>query len=326
MVRQAAFQFKQDAKLTPSEAEGPEGKPTAGDRGTALEDRAARAARLLEILDLEKIEEDLYRGTNEVRSQRRLFGGQVLSQALRAASATVEGRHAHSVHGYFMRAGDAGRPVLYEVDRIRDGRSFTTRRVVAIQNGEAIFSMSVSFQIDESGFEHSASMPNVPPPEELEDDMVVVSGLAADQPNLSPMAGRPRPFETRSVFPLGSEAWMRNRFWNPIWIRFAGDTGDVDETFARCLLAYASDMGVVSTSALPHADSVPRDQIQMASLDHALWIHRSVPIGEWMLFHKHTSSAAGARGLAHAAFYERSGSLVASVTQEGLVRQISDRG
>lgn len=284
-------------------------------------ERLARADRLLDILELERIEENLYRGLNEARGQYRLFGGQVLAQALRAASKTVEERHAHSVHAYFMRAGDSSRPVLYEVDRIRDGRSFTTRRVVAIQDGKAIFSMSVSFQIDEPGFEHASSMPNVPPAQELEDDMVVVARLAERDPNLSPMAGRARPFETRSVFAFGSRAWRENRFWNPVWIRFARDLSDTDEDLRRCLLAYASDMGMVSTSLLPHAEAVPRDRVQMASLDHALWIHRSIPPNSWMLFHKHSSTAAGARGLVHAGFYDQAGSLLASVTQEGLMRE-----
>ena len=286
--------------------------------------RKERADRLLEILELEKIEENLYRGLNEVRGEFRLFGGQVLAQSLRAAAATVDGRLAHSVHGYFMRAGDASRPVLYEVDRIRDGRSFTTRRVVAIQDGHAIFSMSVSFQVDEQGFEHAASMPNVPPPEELRDDIEVVADLAATHPNLSPMAGRPRPFETRSVFPPGSPQWQENRLWNPLWIRFAQPLEGIDQVLSRCLLAYASDMGLVSTSLLPHADSMSRDRIQMASLDHALWIHRPVSLDDWLLFHKHTSSANGARGLVHAAFYDRRGTLLASVSQEGLVREKRD--
>jgi acyl-CoA thioesterase-2 len=293
----------------------------AGETKGIREARLARADRLLAILELERIEDDLYRGTNEGSGRARLFGGQVLAQALRAGSMTVENRLPHSVHGYFMRAGDASRPVVYEVDRIRDGRSFTTRRVVAIQQGEAIFSLSVSFQITEDGFEHAASMPNVPPPDELEDDMVVAARSGS---SYAAMAGRARPFETRSVFPLGSEAWRANRYWNPVWIRFARKIPVEDEVLARCLLAYASDMGVVSTSLLPHADTLTRDRVQMASLDHALWIHRPAPLDDWMLFHKHTSTATGARGLAHAAFYDRQGTLVASVSQEGLMRGRSE--
>ena len=290
------------------------------------QERLTRAQRLLEILQLERIEENLYRGLNEARGNYRLFGGQVLSQALRAACETVSGRQAHSVHGYFMRAGNAALPVLYEVDRIRDGRSFTTRRVVAIQEGKAIFSMSVSFQVQEEGFEHAASMPNVPPPQELEDDMLVAARLSGDHPNLSPMAGRPRPFETRSVFEFGTAAWEENRLWNPVWIRFAAPLPEKkgpedDDTLARCLLAYASDMGLVSTSLLPHAESQPRDRFQMASLDHALWIHAPIRMDQWLLFHKHTTTASGARGLVHAAFYDAGGGLLASVTQEGLIRE-----
>jgi acyl-CoA thioesterase-2 len=283
-----------------------------------------RAALLLRILELEQIELNLYRGANEVRGNFRLFGGQVLAQALRAASFTVEGRVAHSLRAYFIRAGDAARPVLYEVERIRDGSSFTTRRVVAIQQGEAIFSMDVSFQVEEGGFEHAHLMPNVPPPEELRDDITVVQGLPERHPGLSPMAGRARPFEMRSVFELGSPAWLQNRFWNPVWIRFAGAAPPADSPLARCLLAYASDMGLVSTSMLPHSETLPRNRFQMASLDHALWIHRPVPLDDWLLFHKRTSTASGSRGLSHAEFFTRDGTLVASVSQEGLMR-IADR-
>jgi len=279
-----------------------------------------RAAHLLAILQLETIERNLYRGQNEARGQFRLFGGQVLAQALRAACNTVDDRLAHSLRAYFIHPGDASRPVLYEVERIRDGSSFATRRVVAIQQGQAIFSMDVSFQVEEEGFEHAHRMPNVPPPEELEDDLERVQAMPERLPGLSPMAGRPRPFEMRSVFPLGSPAWQQNRFWNPVWIRFCGDVAAGDPALARCLLAYASDMGLVSTGALPHNESVPRERIQMASLDHALWFHRSVALDDWLLFHKRTTTATGARALVHAEFFSRDGTLVASATQEGLLR------
>jgi len=283
-----------------------------------------RAAHLLGILELEPIELNLYRASNEARGNFRLFGGQVLAQALRAAYHTVEGRAAHSLRAYFIRPGDAARPVLYEVERIRDGSSFATRRVVAIQQGQAIFSMDVSFQVDEQGFDHAHRMPNVPLPEELEDDISVVQALPERPPGLSPMAGRARPFEMRSVFKLGTPAWLMNRFWNPVWIRFCADAPAADSPLARCLLAYASDMGLVSTSALPHGENVPRDRFQMASLDHALWIHRPVPVDDWLLFHKRTTTASGARGLSHAEFFARDGTLVASVSQEGLMRIAQD--
>jgi acyl-CoA thioesterase-2 len=286
----------------------------------AHHEQRERARLLLRILELEPIEQNQYRGTNETRGHFRLFGGQVLAQALRAASYTVEGRGAHSLRAYFMRAGDAARPVLYEVERIRDGSSFTTRRVVAIQQGEAIFSMDASFQVEEPGFEHAHRMPNVPPPEELEDDITAVQASLEGHPGLSPGAVRPRPFEMRSVFAPGSPAALANRFWNPVWVRFCADAPPADSPLARCLLAYASDMGLVSTGTLPHAESVTRDRFRMASLDHALWIHRPVPLDDWLLFHKRTSTASGARGLSHAEFFARDGTLVASVTQEGLMR------
>lgn len=290
----------------------------------------ARAARLLEILSLEAVEQNLFLGRNEERGGRRLFGGQVLAQALRAAYATVDGVWLHSLHGYFLRAGDAGRAVLYEVDRIRDGRSFITRRVVAIQNGEAILNLEASFQIEEPGFEHAHPMPNVPPPDELEADAVVLAALAGSEPeSLAAFpdlgARRARPFEMRSVFVLGRPESERNRYWNPVWIRFLLPVDPGDRVLAHCLLAYASDMGLVSTGVLPHRASVPREALQMASLDHALWVHRQVPVDEWLLFHKHTSVAEGGRGLSHADFYTREGELVASVTQEGLLR-IRDSG
>ena len=278
-----------------------------------------RARHLLQILDLEKVEENLFIGQNELDHPRRLFGGQVLAQAARAAYATVGGLRMHSLHAYFLRAGAQDRPVLYEIERIRDGRSFTTRRVVAIQNGEAIFNMDVSFQVDEPGFEHSHPMPNVPPPDELDDDVVIARAMGDDE-RLSPMARVERPFESRSVFAPGTEAWADNRHWNPVWVRFREQVANDDDVMARCLLAYVSDMGLVSTAVLPHQVEHPRARFQTASLDHALWIHRDVPIDQWLLIHKRTSTARGARGMVHADFFDEAGDLVASVTQEGLVR------
>ncbi len=279
-----------------------------------------RAKRLLEILDLQQIEENLYLGQNETQTPIRLFGGQVLAQAAAAAYRRVDGLHLHSLHGYFMRAGNAERPVLYEIERIRDGRSFTTRRVVAIQNGEAIFSMDVSFQIDEPGFDHAHPMPNVPLPHELEDDIAVAGKIDANDPRMSAMVKIERPFETRSVFRLGSDDWAQDRYFSPTWIRFR-EAVDLNNTaLTRCLLAYASDMSLVSTASLPHQSELSRDRLQMASLDHALWVHRQVPIDQWLLFHKRTSTAQGSRGMVHADFYAENGTLIASVTQEGLLR------
>lgn len=286
-----------------------------------------RAERLLELLSLEVVEQDLFLGNNEARAPIRLFGGQVLSQSLRAATMTVDaasGLKPHSLHGYFMRAGDARRRVLYEVERIRDGRSFATRRVVAIQNGEAIFNLDVSFHIDEPGMEHADPIPNVPRPSELEDDLVHVARLVeagVKDPRLSPFAGHARPFEMRSVFVPGSPEWGADRFWNPVWIRFLVPVDAADQALSRSLLAYASDMGFVGTAALPHQQSAPRAGLQMASLDHAIWIHRNLDINEWILFHRTTTWADAARGLCHAQFFDRQGELLASVTQEGLLRR-----
>ena len=301
------------------------------------EQTSNRAQRLLKLLELKQIEENLYQGFNEKENGSRLFGGQVLAQAAMAAYRTVQDVHVHSLHAYFLRAGNVSRPVLYEVERIRDGRSFTTRRVVAIQNGLAIFNMDISFQGDELGLDHSSPMPNVPLPDELRSDRDVALSLGGPKadPRLSPMAKIERPFEIRSVFELGSDAWGENRFWNPAWIRFLepldGPSSDASfdasthndfqrQLMSRCLLAYASDMGLVSTGNLPHQSDVDRSQLQMASLDHSIWIHRPVPMDQWLLFHKRTSTAQASRGMVHADFFTADGTLIASVTQEGLIR------
>ena len=280
---------------------------------------SAPAQRLLEILTLEPIEQNLFRGAHEARGGR-LFGGQVLAQALGAALQTVEGRAPHSLHGYFMRPGDPARPALYDVERIRDGTSFATRRVVAIQNGVAIFSMDASFQVDEEGLTHEDAMPNVPPPEQLEDDVVRARRESATNPHVSPWAKIERPFEMRSVLVPGEVRIGADRFWNPVWVRFRGALPEDDSRLHYCLLAYVSDMGMVSTSAMPHMKDIARAEIQMASLDHALWFHRPFRIDQWLLFVKRTSSAAGARGMNHAEIFDRDGQLVASVSQEGLMR------
>lgn len=298
----------------------------------------SRASKLLRVLDLKQIEENLYQGQNETENGSRLFGGQVLAQASAAAYRTVKDVHLHSLHAYFLRPGSVNRPVLYEVERVRDGRSFTTRRVVAIQNGQAIFSMDASFQRQEIGLEHSAAMPNVPLPEELREDVDVARALGGPKadPRMSPMAKVHRPFHLRSVFELGSDAWGENRFWNPTWIKFresvslpspvtdAAESAFRLQALSRCLIAYASDMGLVSTAVLPHQSEVNRSDVQMASLDHSLWIHRSAPLDQWLLFHKRTSTAQSSRGMVHSEFFAEDGTLVASMTQEGLLRTRRD--
>ena len=226
----------------------------------------------------------------------------MLAQAVNAAYQTVDDLLLHSLHGYFLRAGDSERPVLYEVERIRDGRSFTTRRVVAVQSGEAIFNMDVSFQIEEIGFEHADPVPNVPLPDELEDD-VEVSRRINDDTIVHPWAGRIRPFETRSVFPLGSEQATQSRFFSPVWIRFPHKIDEV--LIQHCLLAYASDMGMVSTGSLPHQDAVGRESLQMASLDHALWFHRDFRVDEWLLYTFDSPNASAARGFARGQLFNQ---------------------
>jgi acyl-CoA thioesterase-2 len=296
-----------------------QGNDTMSEAGKVSGVVSDEAARLLQVLALEPIESNLFRGANEYRDGR-LFGGQVLAQALRAASCTVEQRRPHSLHGYFMRAGSPARPVLYEVERIRDGSSFTTRRVVAVQNGEAIFNMDASFQIDEAGLSHEIAMPNVPRPELLEDDVERARRDARTNPRTSPWAQRSRPFEMRSVHPQDRPRHARDRFWNPVWVRFRAPLPH-DAALRFCLLAYASDMGLVATATLPHADVVPRNEMQMASLDHALWFHRDFRIDDWLLIVRRTSSASGARGMNHGEFFDLDGRLVASMSQEGLLRR-----
>ena len=284
-----------------------------------------RAMRLLNLLQLEQVDDNLFRAENEPENGQRIFGGQVIAQALIASSRTLDGYKMHSCHAYFLRPGDNNKPVLLDVERVRDGRSFAMRRVVAIQNGQAIFSMDISFHIDEAGFQHSEPMPNVPMPQELRPDDQVAKDLdgSDDDPRLSPMATLERPFEMRSVFQIGSVEWAENRSWSPVWIRYRGEfdlSSDETPNLNAALLAYASDMGLVSTGFLPHQLITNRSKLQMASLDHSLWIYRDIPITKWLLFHKRTTTAANSRALVHADFFSEEGVLIATTTQEGLLR------
>ena len=284
-----------------------------------------RAMRLLNLLQLEQVDDNLFRAENEPENGQRIFGGQVIAQALIASSRTLDGYKMHSCHAYFLRPGDNNKPVLLDVERVRDGRSFAMRRVVAIQNGQAIFNMDISFHIDEHGFQHSEPMPNVPTPQELRPDDEVAKALDASDadPRLSPMAKLERPFEMRSVFQIGSVEWAENRSWSPVWIRYRGELdlpSDETSNLNAALLAYASDMGLVSTGFLPHQSITNRSKLQMASLDHRLWIYRDIPITKWLLFHKRTTTAANSRALVHADFFSEEGVLIATTTQEGLLR------
>ena len=281
--------------------------------------------RLLNLLQLEQVDDNLFRAENEPENGQRIFGGQVIAQALIASSRTLDGYRMHSCHAYFLRPGDNNKPVLLDVERVRDGRSFAMRRVVAIQNGQAIFNMDISFHIDEPGFQHSEPMPNVPTPQELRPDDEVAKALDGSDadPRLSPMAKLERPFEMRSVFQGGSVEWAENRSWSPVWIRYRGEldlSSDETPILNAALLAYASDMGLVSTGFLPHQSITNRSKLQMASLDHSLWIYRDIPITKWLLFHKRTTTAANSRALVHADFFSEEGVLIATTTQEGLLR------
>lgn len=277
----------------------------------------AAVAELLELLELETIEDNLFRGRNERHAGPRVFGGQVLAQALAACGRTVEDRLPHSLHGYFLRPGNGRLPILFDVDRIRDGSSFTTRRVRGIQDGEPIFAMSASFQIAESGLEHQIPVPHCPQPERLEDDTAVAQRLMGTDPNVMPWATRERPFESRSVYPLGlpqPEAPIK-----PAWYRLRS-TLDGEAMLHACLLAYCSDMGLMSTSLVPHMASTPRSQIIGASLDHAMWFHRPLKVDDWFLYDRDSPSASASRGFNRGSFYDREGRLAASVAQESLIR------
>jgi len=275
---------------------------------------------LLELLDLEPIEVNLFRGRSPQESWQRVFGGQVIGQALVAATRTVEKRIAHSLHAYFIRPGDPKIPILYEVDRARDGRSFTTRRVVAIQHGRPIFNMSVSFQVHEQGLDHQFPMPDVPMPEELETEQQLREKAADRLPaELAKRFARPRPIELRPVNPrdfLDPEAGEPLQY---VWVKAIADLPD-DIGLHQCVLAYATDMTLLDTCMVPHAISWASGKLQSASLDHAIWFHRPFRADEWLLYAQDSPSAFGARGFNRGALYTRSGVLVASVAQEGLIR------
>ncbi len=276
---------------------------------------------LLELLKLEPIEENLFRGRSQDLGFRQLFGGQVLGQALSAASRTAEsGRPVHSLHGYFLRPGDASLPVVYTVDRVRDGGSFTTRRVVAIQKGQPIFTMMASFHHEEPGLTHQATMPQVPGPEGLPTDVELLRRHAH---RLSERAREKflcdKPIEMRPVTyfdPFDPKPQEPVKY---VWFRADGELPD-DAQVHRYMLAYASDFNLMITAMQPHGVSYAQPQVQVASLDHALWFHGNLRMNDWMLYAMESPWAGGARGLSLGRIFTREGRLVASVTQEGLMR------
>ena len=278
----------------------------------------ARIADLLNLLQLEQLEVNLFRGASRDVGSAQVFGGQVLGQALTAASATVAGRVVHSLHAYFLRRGDFNAPIVYQVDRSLDGHSFSNRRVVAIQHGAQIFNMAASFQIPEDGLDHQIEMPRVPPADELPD-------LSSPPPEmlehmterLKQFFAQPRPFLFRPV-QHGAELQSPEPA-RQIWFKAAGPLPD-DEALHRCLLAYASDFFLLGTSMLPHQTSMKEAQLVVASVDHAMWFHRRLRVDDWLLYDMKSPSASGARGFAQAGVFARDGRLVATIAQEGLVR------
>ena len=279
-------------------------------------------AGLLDILDLEALEDNLFRGRSPQNGWQRVYGGQVLGQALVAAGRTVsEPRAAHSLHGYFLLAGDPTHPILYEVERIRDGGSFTTRRVKAIQHGRAIFAMSASFQKEEEGFAHALPMPDVPAPETLPNAAELMAKLIDALPqNMKSYWQRENPIELR---PVDVSRYLSREPGPPqqhIWLRATGRLPD-DPKLHQCVLAYASDFTLLDTALIAHGKLLFDADIQLASLDHALWLHRPFRADDWLLYAQDSPSAAGARGFCRGSFFTREGVLVASTAQEGLIRK-----
>jgi len=282
---------------------------------------AYTAQDLLHLLDLEPIEVNIYRGQNRDIGTMRVFGGQVLAQALVAARRTVEDeRDAHSMHGYFILPGDLEAPIVYFVDRLRDGKSFTTRRVTAIQHGRAIFNMSASFQVREPGPDHQEAMPSVPPPEAVARELDYIRGIAERIPeSLRPVLTQDRPLDFRPIDPVDPFAPTARAPFRYMWVRAEGTMPD-DTLSNQAVLAYASDYGLLATSLLPHAISIRTPGVQVATLDHAIWFHRPFRADDWLLFAMNSPSAYGARGFSRASIFTRDGQLVASLAQEGLTR------
>jgi acyl-CoA thioesterase-2 len=277
---------------------------------------------LLATLNLEQLEDNLFRGARGNEGWQRVYGGQVLGQALMAALRTVDpARSVHSLHGYFLLAGDPSKPIIYDVERIRDGGSFTTRRVKAIQHGQAIFSMSASFHKQEQGFDHQSPMPGVPPPEALPNPKELFGGLIDALPDsMRRYWERERPIDMRVVDVSRYLTREKKTPAQHIWIRATGPLPD-DPPLHQAVLAYASDFTLLDTALIAHGKLLFDADVQLASLDHALWYHRPFRADEWMLYVQDSPSAYGARGFCRGSIYARDGSLLASVAQEGLMRQ-----
>jgi len=279
---------------------------------------------LLALLELEALEVNLFRGLSPHEDRQRVFGGQVAAQALVAAGRTVgEDRPVHSLHAYFLRPGDPNIPIVYDVDRIRDGKSFTTRRVVAIQHGRAIFNLAASFQIVENGPDHQMAMPAVPGPDELPTwQQRVEPYLERLGPDLAQWLVRERPIDSR---PVDDPRWLDPTPREPqqdVWIKSNGDLPEVP-LIHECVVAYASDLTLLDTAMFPHAISYQEQQYMIASLDHAMWFHRPFRADDWLLYHQTSPTASRARGLAQGSIFCRDGTLAITVIQEGLIRPIA---
>jgi acyl-CoA thioesterase-2 len=274
---------------------------------------------LVRLLDLEQIDDDIYRGTSTRTRWQRVFGGQVAGQALVAAGRTVDdGRRVHSLHSYFVRPGDPSIPIVYEVDRVRDGRSFSTRRVIAVQHGETIFSLSASFQLDQQGIDHQSAMPAVPDP----DDLPPLVNRYGDSPEAAAFyKAMPKPIDLRYVDdpPWQQHAHGPREGISRVWMRADGRLPD-DPLLHVCVLTYASDMTLLDSVLVRHGLAPGLDDLSMASLDHAMWFERPFRADEWLLYSTKSPSASGGRGLATGRFYTRDGRQVVSVVQEGMIR------
>lgn len=279
-----------------------------------------QAADLLDLLALEPVEVNIYRGLNRDIGTGRVFGGQVMAQALVAARRTVEqDRTAHSVHGYFILPGDLKAPIVYFVDRLRDGGSFSTRRVTAIQHGQAVFNMSASFHRKEDGLEHQSEMPDVPGPEGLPSELDLIRGAADRIPeSVRSVLTQDRPIDIRPVGINPFDTTPREPVRH-MWLRAVGPMPD-DVLAHQAVLAYASDYALLATAIQPHGLGIREPRLQAATLDHAIWFHRPCRIDDWLLYSMDSPAAAGARGFARGSVFTRDGKMVASVAQEGLIR------
>lgn len=275
---------------------------------------------LVHLMELEQLEVNLFRGVSRDIGTERVFGGQILAQALLAASRTVEGRTAHSLHGYFLRGGDHQAPVVYNVEHTREGRSFCSRRVIAIQHGRPIFTLSASFQVEEEGLEHQFPMPDVPPPGEVSQiEELALEDFEHLPENIQRWLDRFGPFEFRAVRGVHPDDSTPKPPYKDLWFKLHGEL-DFDPHMNRALLAYVSDFHLVGTATLPHGISWVSGNLMMASLDHAMWFHREFSLSDWLLYSCDSPSTQGGRGLARGMIYDRHGRLVASSAQEGVIR------